>query len=116
MKPIELFEAGDFIFERHVNEYVASVANKKLNDWLKSAVRVYGICEDTYVWNVEECSEDTHTALLVCVEKIEKECKHEPAPALRMDVFTEKIKIDMSDIKCQKCHVNLAPLGWKAVE
>lgn len=117
MKPIELFEAGDFDSPNSLkNSHNAYIANAKLNYWLKSAVRVYYSQEFPHLLNLKDKPMDgfdTHTALLICVEKIEKECVHEP---IETNSFDGAVRGGPWTISCKHCHVKLQPLGWKAVE
>lgn len=126
MKPIELFEAGDFEgcgmyvpaglgMVKMVNTFsCADSANAKLNSWLKSAVRVYGFKSDVhgFLFSYDRNDKDTHQALLVCVEELlKKECEHEIRMHLGLSNDSQDYWAD-----CKKCGVKLAPTGWKAVE
>lgn len=133
MKPIELFKAGDFerkipleffgsgpkSFEfcwTSIAETCSALANAKFHSWLKSAVRVYYSQQFPHLLNLKDKPMDgfdTHTALLICVEKIEKECVHEP---IETNSFDGAVRGGPWTISCKHCHVKLQPLGWKAVE
>lgn len=121
MKSIKLFKADDFYWNP---ERDAERANRKLNDWLKSAVRVYGRGRfDSVNWSGLSDGNHTHTALLVCIEEIEKKkpCEHEPEKGTVhheyiYDTSTNKTVSNKSYIKCAKCGAEIKPSGWKAVE
>lgn len=72
------FKATDF-FTPLVSNEVASIANKKLSDYLESLLVVYGVAGTTE-WSRVRGDGDTHKARLFGIEEIKKEtCKHEPA-------------------------------------
>lgn len=126
MKPIELFEAGDFHCALNLDDLgrtslesrnvLKNIANSIFSKWLKSAVRVYYSQQFPHLLNLKDKPMDgfdTHTALLICVEKIEKECVHEP---IETNSFDGAVRGGPWTISCKHCHVKLQPLGWKAVE
>lgn len=123
MKPIELFNVSDFdevFFGQIIGKSqhdCAVTANAKLNDWLKSAVRVYGSANHNgAIFNWEtfdgDDGENTHQALLVCVEELPKKyCEHEIRMHLGLSSDAQDFWAD-----CKKCGIKLQPTGWKAVE
>lgn len=57
-------------------EFAANIANDKLDEWLKSAVKVYGLqargSNNWYFQSFANEKADTHSALLIGIEKLEK--------------------------------------------
>lgn len=60
-------------------EFAANIANDKLDEWLKSAVKVYGRHKGDWLFSESLIGQDdTHTALLIDIKEIEKhKCEHE---------------------------------------
>jgi hypothetical protein len=87
---------------------IANMSNKILNDYLEAnAVKVSGIRNhDVWVFDEMICKQakphDTHQALLICIEPIEKKCEvHEPK--------------ESGFHSCKHCGVKLAQ-KWEPVE
>lgn len=86
----------------------SEIANKKLNALIESAPLVY--CskpdkENSHLWSHHQTKGyDTHTARLILIEEIKKECvKHEP--------WEDEI-VGSHRIICKHCRVELIP-EWK---
>ncbi len=117
-----VFESGDFfinpnlfgyILESVMSKYVR-YAQAKFDEWyrsnIESAPLVYGRhpAPQEYIgnWANRETDCDTHTARLILIEEIKKECvKHEP---MSFEAYT----IDGKYI-CRHCSVELIP-EWRA--
>lgn len=86
----------------------SNIANEKLKEWLDAAPTVYGyIGSEGSTWSsykpgtfIQE--NNTHSAKLLCIEEIKKECKHEP------DLINQKI----GGWFCKHCNAELVA-EWK---
>lgn len=86
--------------------------------WLLQQKKVYGC--DNYPANWGEYDDeagDTHSAILCCVESIEKKkCEHVLS---RVRVDGEPWKWDIGPLgtfRCSECGIEIEPTGWKEVE
>lgn len=112
MKPF--FNADDFNFNFLAErEVAAEKANAKLQ---REGVVVYGDPDDLWSKVLNDGgSKDTHRALLINIEEIEKKpCEHEPQAEL---LSIRDGKIFETRYKCSKCGVRLkATKTWEEVK
>jgi len=105
-KPFEFFKPEDFLWiSPEMRSSISNKANKKLNEWLENSPTVWGqehgIGMNSSMWNLNgpdfEREKHTHTAKLVCIEKIIIPCnEHWPIGSA-----------DPYKCICQKCGVEL---------
>lgn len=75
--------------------------------WLRdNGVRVYNFEDDNTPWTTVKYRADTHQALLVCVEEIEKKCAHSELIVLKGDSLR---------YVCGNCDQEIKPTGWVEV-
>lgn len=113
------FKPEDFVTCGRIYQDCADVANEKLNALIESAPLVQGWYPGTYpngTWTSSEVihNTSTHTARLVDIQEIKKECKHEP---MRTVSFTMSVDQPGNEYykhatKCQHCGVELIA-EWK---
>lgn len=129
----KIFSAEDFtqtpsMKEQHewekpiaYDEWLAMLANRRFEAWLKEQPVVYGhdLNGECETWNFAHyrdnypATSDTHTARLVCIEEIKREpCKHEPRTEIYNEGFND-FRVFMDD--CKHCGVKLVA-EWKAAE
>lgn len=97
------FTADDFeAMDAWRPETLAQHCNAKL---AREAKVVYGqVVHGEFLWNHTSEYGDTHRALLICVEEIErKPCEHEP-------------KVYSTRIVCAKCDKEIKPVCWGVVD
>ena len=113
-----IMTTNDSLFSVYSPQNMADQSNAKLEKLFADAVRVTGPTPRAKkpLWSEDESSEDTHQALLICVEPLEKkECEHE-LPAMHSYIVTsngsELVHIWPEDVasalgvrefKCEKC-------------
>lgn len=105
--PIKFFKpeyfnsiVGEYNSKEETLEILADIANRILTE---RGVRVYGH-EDSrgYVMCSSSFPENTHQALLVCIEELpKKECEHAPIITLK------NAPSDLDDWACSKCGAKL---------
>lgn len=105
---MKFFTTDDFA----ENEWVAipagqaaNIANAKLE---REGKVVYGLVfPSEFLWAENNEPSDTHRALLVCIEEIEKpKCEH----------ACEGSNVSNNRYFCYKCGKELKPTGWEVVE
>lgn len=112
----KLFKADmfEFLLRYHVPADAASRAQSILNQALKDcAVEVFGALErpkDEYHWSPHKIAQDTHKALIICVEPI-KECEHEKFVVKEFNGPQAICRYE-----CVECGKELIPTGWKVKE
>ena len=102
--------AGDMWEPNTRPEDLAKIANAKLNALLSTGVRVWGL-EEKKVWYVGESdANDTHTALLINIQPIEKpECREHELGATHFDADTKIYRYE-----CKHCGTELEKIvTWK---
>lgn len=114
---MKLFKPEDF-GGAYENQYTArldaigvtDIANTKLQEWLDAAPTVYGTIDisEPKFWGEKKFGSDTHSAKLVCLEEIKKECtEHE--------VVNVCIEGALIRAVCKHCGAELKAT-WKAVK
>lgn len=83
----------------------ANIANQKLQ---RDAKVVYGLkstkLDDQFYFSESKDDADTHRALLICVEEIEKKsCTHPDVLPVNSGWY----------YRCSDCGIKLQPTGWK---
>ena len=112
-RPLEYFTKADFDnkpFEPLKPEVAAALANLKYEALLSTGVRVWGL-EEKKVWYVGESdANDTHTALLINIQPIEKpECREHELGATHFDADTKIYRYE-----CKHCGTELEKIvTWK---
>lgn len=81
----------------------SNIANNKLKEWLDAATVVYGRGNQ---WDITDDKPDsylgcTHSAKLVCIEEIKRDCKHEPLEEVKHTV-------------CKHCGLHLDAV-WRVI-
>lgn len=93
----------------------SNIANKKLKEWLDNSRTLYASKDTEWQWTEYQDDSDTHTAKLVCIEEIKKECKeHEPVPYRFSFIVNNvaEVKNWKDSFKCKHCGVHLVA-EWK---
>lgn len=109
---LEIFKPEDFSGTTSCQDSCSEIANEKLQSWLEqNGMRVYGIISLTenkcYGFGKNQDEYDTHTALLINIEKLKPKCeKHEPC------VVWEQNSTFGFLIKCKTCGINLKIHTW----
>lgn len=121
----KLEEFDSMVFTDHnikqVKEIYCNYANKKLNALIKSSTVVYSKMNKTTPgigwWREYKSNDDTEKAILVCIEKIEREpCEHNASwntlkTSMSVDVFDNRFA--HVDSVCIDCGVKLTA-NWIA--
>lgn len=108
---MNLFKPSDFVLiaNRGQNSAIeiAEASNRILNEWLsKEGTRVYGLDRAMLAWHEQPAQTDTHTALLIDVREIERECEHK-----NVGLMMEK-----KGFRCVDCSAEIKPKeGWERV-
>lgn len=120
----KIFKPEDFIYNI-LDPLFESVKLSKLKDWQKKSLSdrcngkieawlrengkvVYGENEGVNLFNAIQSPFDTHQALLICVQKIEKNCEHKIMYIFQDGGFVEN--------KCSLCGKKLKPKSWEVCE
>lgn len=119
LTPYVKMPAGTYSFNDEYLREMVSFANRKLDEWRKSWVRVYkhaqpGMQSSNWFENIPQAFHPmTHQAYLVEIEPLEKkECAHEP----RIDVLISKDyqQRTITDL-CKHCGAKLKA-SWSVAE
>lgn len=97
----EEFKYISFYAETPHEEQIANIVNEKLDRILESLPTVFGHMD---VWSNERDAECTLQAKLICIEKINRPCEHEPEPH-----WAGQSPLLIPPIKCRICGDPIVP-------
>ncbi len=115
---LEIFKPSDFdklIYDQYTWEptdtlkpILCEFVNRKIQDYFESnSVEVFfkKSGDEFHHIGLTKVESDSHTARLICIEEIKRECEHEPEIVTNFE--------DRSWFECVKCGQKLKPKTWE---